>query len=56
LLVFEGQGTNRARLYRQQRIGARPSESVAQKIMFWPKTNRVTVEGAQFSELETIPR
>ena len=56
LLVFEGQGTNRARLYRQQRIGARPAESVAQKIMFWPKTNRVTVEGAQFSELETIPR
>ena len=48
MLVLEGQGKNDARLYRQERIGAKAAEVVAQKILFWPKTNSVKSEGARF--------
>ncbi len=54
LLVLEGDSRSSARLYRQLRVGAAPSEMVARKIFYWPNTNRVKVDEANMLDL-TIP-
>jgi hypothetical protein len=55
LLVLEGDGRTDARLFRQQRLGAKPEEAAARKILFWPSTNRVSVDSARFLDLTTPP-
>ena len=45
LLVFEGDGRNDARLFRQQQLGGPASEATARRILYWPKTKRWKVDG-----------
>lgn len=56
LLILEGSGRSDARLFRQLRVGAAPSEAAAQKIYFWPKSNRVEVDGARMIDFINIPQ
>jgi hypothetical protein len=55
LLVLEGDGRSPARLFRQQRVGAKPDESASRKIEFWPSTNQVYVSSADYLDLTTPP-
>ncbi len=55
LLVFEGDGRNHAELFRQQQVGGSLSKVTARKILFWPKTKRVTVHGARSLDLDRVP-
>ena len=55
LLILEGNGRSDARLFRQVRNGAVPSEAAARKIFFWPSTNRVEVDEARFIDLTNPP-
>ncbi|HEX4147861.1 MAG TPA: hypothetical protein VHY20_02695, partial [Pirellulales bacterium] len=55
LLILEGNGRTEARLFRQVRTGAVPSEAAARKIFFWPSTNRVEVDEARFLDLTNPP-
>ncbi len=45
LLVFEGDGRNDARLFRQQQAGAPASEAAARRILYWPETGRWKIDG-----------
>ena len=47
LLVLEGDGRSDATLYRQQRLGAAPGEVSAQRILYWPETRQLKLEGAR---------
>jgi lipopolysaccharide export system protein LptA len=51
LLVFEGDGRNDANLWRQQQVGGERSHVAARKILYWPKTRKLWVNGAQSVEL-----
>jgi lipopolysaccharide export system protein LptA len=55
LLILEGNGRTDARLFRQVRNGAVPSEAAARKILFWPSTNRVEVDKVQMLDLTNPP-
>ncbi|HEY5315474.1 MAG TPA: hypothetical protein VIK18_23285 [Pirellulales bacterium] len=55
LLILEGSGRTDARLFRQVRTGAVPSEAAARKILFWPSTNRVEVEQVKMLDLTNPP-
>ncbi|MGA2033279.1 MAG: hypothetical protein ABSG68_13555 [Thermoguttaceae bacterium] len=55
LLILEGDGRTDAELYRQQHPGSTESRAAAQKIFFWPKTNRVSVAGLHPSEFNQFP-
>jgi len=54
LLVLEGDGRSDAELFRQQWIGGPTSRAAAEKIFYWPKTNRLKVAGARSLELENF--
>jgi len=54
MLVLEGDGRNAATLFRQQQVGGPMSKAAAQKIVFWPKTKRVAVQGGQSVELDQV--
>jgi len=45
LLVFEGDGRNDARLFRQTQLGGAASELAAKRILYWPKTKRWKIDG-----------
>jgi len=51
LLVLEGDGRTDAQLFRQQQIGGPLSKAAAQRILFWPGSNRLKVDGARSLEL-----
>ncbi len=51
LLVLEGDGRSDAQLFRQQQIGGPLAKAAAQRILFWPGTNRLKVDGARSLEL-----
>lgn len=51
LLVLEGDGRNDAELFRQLQPGAAASKAAAQRILYWPKTNRLKVEDARSLEI-----
>ena len=51
LLVLEGDGRSDAQLFRQQQIGGPMARAAAQRILFWPGTNRLKVDGARALEL-----
>jgi hypothetical protein len=55
LLVLEGDGRVDAELYRQAAIGAPTSTAAARKILYWPRTGRLQVEGARSLELTQFP-
>ncbi|HWA99653.1 MAG TPA: hypothetical protein VG713_14220 [Pirellulales bacterium] len=55
LLVLQGDGRTGARLYRQQRPGAGPSHAEAQRILYWPSTNRAEVDGAMLLDFSQLP-
>jgi hypothetical protein len=44
LLILEGDGRSDANLFRQDRPGDPPTTLTAQKVWFWPKTNRCKIE------------
>ena len=54
LLVLEGSGRTDAELFRQERVGGATSKAAARKILYWPKTNRLNVEGARSLELSSF--
>jgi len=54
LLVLEGDGRSDAELFRQQWIGGPTSRAAAEKIFYWPKTNRLKVAGARSLEMENF--
>ena len=45
LLVLEGDGRADVELFRQARIGDPVDRVAARKIFYWPKTNRLKVDG-----------
>ncbi len=51
LLVLEGDGRSDAQLFRQQQIGGPMAQAAAQRILFWPGSNRLKVDGARSLEL-----
>ncbi len=51
LLILEGDGRNEAELFRQFQPGAAASRAAAQRILYWPKTNRLKVEDARSLEI-----
>ncbi|MDY0166206.1 MAG: hypothetical protein RBS80_06655 [Thermoguttaceae bacterium] len=51
LLVLEGDGRSDAQLFRQQQIGGPMAKAAAQRILFWPGSNRLKVDGARSLEL-----
>ncbi len=51
LLMLEGDGRSDAQLFRQQQIGGPTAKAAAQRILFWPSTNRLKVDGARSLEL-----
>ena len=55
MLVLEGNGRADAQLFRQQQVGGPTSKAAAQKILYWPKTKRLKIEGARSLELNRIP-
>jgi lipopolysaccharide export system protein LptA len=55
LLVLEGDGRSDAELFRQPLPGVPTSKAAARKILYWPKTNRLKVDGARSLELSQFP-
>jgi hypothetical protein len=51
LMILEGDGRNPATLYHQKIIGGPEENLHAGRIMYWPRTRKTTVEGAQSVEL-----
>jgi hypothetical protein len=51
MLVLEGDGRTDAELYRQKQVGGQTSKATARKILFWPKSDQIHVEGARSVEL-----
>ncbi len=51
LLVLEGDGRTDAELYYQAHIGGPTSQAAARRIFFWPRSNRLKVDGARSLEL-----
>lgn len=51
LLVLEGDGGTDAELYYQAQIGGPTSQAAARRIFFWPRSNRLKVDGARSLEL-----
>ena len=51
LSVLEGDGRTDAQLFRQQRPGGPTSDAAAQKIMYWPSTNRVAIDDWRYLDL-----
>ena len=51
LLVLEGDGRSDAQLFRQQQVGGPMATAAAQRILFWPGSNRLKVDGARSLEL-----
>jgi hypothetical protein len=47
LLILKGNMRTAATLSRQERIGGQESRVMASRIMFWPKTNRTSLDGVQ---------
>jgi hypothetical protein len=55
LLILEGDGRTDAELYRQVVEGGKTSKAAAQKIFYWPKSNRSYVDGARSLEFNQAP-
>ena len=55
LLVFEGDGRSDADLYRQQQVGGERSHVGSRKILYWPKTKKLWIDGARSLELSGLP-
>jgi lipopolysaccharide export system protein LptA len=55
-LVLEGTGHTDAVLSHQARVGAPRSETVARKILYWPKSQRVDFDDARYLDLSNLGR
>ena len=55
LLILEGDGRTDAELYRQLVPGGKAMRSTAQKIFFWPNSNRAYIDGAHSLEFNQMP-
>jgi len=55
LLVLEGDGHTAAELFRQQRVGGPQSRIPARRILYWPATNRFTLNDPQAVEINGLP-
>ena len=55
LLVLEGDERIGAELFRQQQLGAEPAKTTARKILFWPKLEKVWIDGVRSLELSGLP-
>ena len=55
LLILEGDGRTDAELYRQLVAGGKASRMAAQKIFYWPNSNRAYVDGAHSLEFNQMP-
>lgn len=54
-IILEGDGRTDAELYRQQVVGGPSTKVAAQRIYFWPQSNRVKIDGARTLELNQLP-
>ncbi len=54
LLILEGDGRTDAELFRQTQVGGQTSRAAAQKILFWPKSRRLKIDGARSFELSGL--
>lgn len=52
MLALHGDGRNYARLYRQERVGAPPDETVARDIFYWRTADRAEVSDFKFGDFE----
>ena len=52
---MEGDGRADVELFRQARIGDPVDRVAARKILYWPKTNRLKVDGARSLEIGQLP-
>lgn len=55
LLILEGDGRSYAELFRQLKVGVPPSKVAARKILYWPKTERLRLDGARSLEIGLFP-
>jgi len=55
LLILEGDGRGDAEIFWRSEIGVEPSHTTARKIRYWPKTNRLDVDGTRSLELNQFP-
>ena len=55
LLILEGNGLSDAELWRQLQVGLPASKTAAKKIWYWPKTNRLSVDGLRLIEAGQLP-
>ncbi len=57
LLTLEGDGPlSNAELWRELQVGAEREHTAAQKILYWRKTNNVSLEGVQSLQMGQFPR
>jgi len=55
LLILEGDGRGDAEVYWRSEIGVEPTHTTAQRILYWPKTNGLRVDGTRSFELNQLP-
>jgi len=55
LLILEGDGRNKAELWREMQIGAERLYTAALKISYWLKTKQVNVDGVQSMQIGRAP-
>jgi hypothetical protein len=55
LLVLEGNGHTNAELSGQKVIGGPISTAAARKILFWPTSRRLSIDGGRWLELNDLP-
>ncbi len=54
MLILEGDGRTDAEIFRQERVGGPTSKAAARKIIYWPTTNRLKVDGVRLLNLNQI--
>jgi hypothetical protein len=55
LVILEGDGRRDAELFLQRQPGADPDHTVAKRILYWRKTNRLEVNGARVLQVNQLP-
>jgi len=55
LLVLEGNGHTNAELSGQKFVGGPISTAAARKILFWPTSRRLSIDGGRWLELNALP-
>ena len=55
MLILEGDGRSDAKLFKQEAKGGEESQIAAQKILYFPKTNQVNLDGVHLLNMNQVP-